>query len=196
MLTVRQRSTIRTRARSLRGADKRAFMARVTLAFLDGSPRRAESEFGWSRRAVAQGLQERQGGPRPPSRSKRSGRKRIEEQQPELLDAIMNIISEAQGNQVMVPATSQTPVADERVVPMSVTSLREELIAHPAWPQLNVPSRQTLSSLVRRLGFHFEPAHADWHAHSEATLETSTVSSVGEATCARGRGDLKASTAS
>jgi hypothetical protein len=42
--------------RRLRGADRRAFQAEVATEVCGGSPRRAESMFGWCRQAVQKGL--------------------------------------------------------------------------------------------------------------------------------------------
>ena len=43
-------------ARSLPASKRSAFQASVALEFCDGSPRLAESTFGWSRRAVQLGI--------------------------------------------------------------------------------------------------------------------------------------------
>ena len=43
-------------ARSLPASKRSAFQASVALEFCDGSPRLAESTFGWSRRAVQFGI--------------------------------------------------------------------------------------------------------------------------------------------
>jgi hypothetical protein len=44
----------------LRGADRRAFQAEVATEVCGGSPRRAESMFGWCRQAVQKGLIEQE----------------------------------------------------------------------------------------------------------------------------------------
>jgi hypothetical protein len=46
--------------RRLRGADRRAFQAEVATEVCGGSPRRAESMFGWCRQAVQKGLIEQE----------------------------------------------------------------------------------------------------------------------------------------
>ncbi len=45
-------------AKKLTGFKKRAFMAPVTIDYFNSSPRRAETELGWSRQAIATGLKE------------------------------------------------------------------------------------------------------------------------------------------
>jgi len=58
VLTEPQIATIKDAARKLTGAKRRAFQAQVTLDYLDGSARRAERLFGWSRKTVELGLHE------------------------------------------------------------------------------------------------------------------------------------------
>ncbi len=61
MLTDDFVATIRDAAEKLRGRQKRAFQAKVSVDYLGGSARRAETVFGWGREAVQKGLLERQG---------------------------------------------------------------------------------------------------------------------------------------
>lgn len=50
--------TIKSAARKLRGADRRAFQAEATRDYCKGSSRIAERKFGWGRDAVQKGLEE------------------------------------------------------------------------------------------------------------------------------------------
>ena len=61
MLTDAMVATIKDAAGKLRGRRKRTFQAKVTLDYLDGSARRAETVFGWGREAVGKGLLELEG---------------------------------------------------------------------------------------------------------------------------------------
>ena len=54
-------ATIKDAAAKLTGHPRRAFQAKVTLDYLGGSARRAETVFGWGREAVQRGLWEFQG---------------------------------------------------------------------------------------------------------------------------------------
>ena len=56
MLTEKIKSTLKDAAKKLTGSKKRAFMAQVTIDYLDSSPRYAETQLGWSRCAIAFGL--------------------------------------------------------------------------------------------------------------------------------------------
>ena len=57
-LTEQQMMTMKDAARKLTGVKRRAFQAQVTLDYLHGSARRAETVFGWSRKTVELGLNE------------------------------------------------------------------------------------------------------------------------------------------
>ena len=43
---------------TLTGSDRRLFQAKITNAYLDGNPNKAESVFGWGRNTVKLGLKE------------------------------------------------------------------------------------------------------------------------------------------
>ncbi len=62
MLSEKWKSTLKKVAQKLTGYKKRAFMAEVTEDYFDGSPRKAETQLGWSRQAIATGLKERETG--------------------------------------------------------------------------------------------------------------------------------------
>ena len=51
-------ATLKDAARKLTGAPRRAFQAQVTLDYLDGRARLAETVLGWSRETVTLGLHE------------------------------------------------------------------------------------------------------------------------------------------
>jgi hypothetical protein len=57
-LTEKIKSSLKDAAKKLTGFKKRAFMAQVTIDYFNSSPRRAETELGWSRQAIATGLKE------------------------------------------------------------------------------------------------------------------------------------------
>ena len=59
MLEAMAKSTIRDAAQKLTGLKKRAFMAKVTEDYFNGSARQAETHFDWNRNSVQRGLPER-----------------------------------------------------------------------------------------------------------------------------------------
>ncbi len=52
MLTEQIKLTLKDAAKKLTGSKKRAFMAQVTMDYWNSSPRKAETELGWSRKAI------------------------------------------------------------------------------------------------------------------------------------------------
>ena len=52
------KTTLIETALSLRGADRRLFMARTVRSLGQGGQRRAEDEFGWNRVAIRKGMHE------------------------------------------------------------------------------------------------------------------------------------------
>ena len=56
MLNKQFESTLKDAASKLTGFKKRAFMAQVDQDYFQSSPRKTESQLGWSRKAIATGL--------------------------------------------------------------------------------------------------------------------------------------------
>lgn len=62
ILTIEQIEDLRTTAKNMYGAKRRAFQAEIALKYCHGSPRKAEKIFGWGRRTVKVGLAELKSG--------------------------------------------------------------------------------------------------------------------------------------
>jgi hypothetical protein len=56
-LTEKIKSGLKDAAKKLTGFKKRAFMAQVTIDYFNSSPRRAQTELGWSRQAIGNGVE-------------------------------------------------------------------------------------------------------------------------------------------
>lgn len=92
MLTEKIKSTLKDAGKKLTGSKKRAFMAQVTIDYLNSSPRKAETELGWSRKAIATGLKELETGIVCVDNYQRRVRKKTEELLPNLEADIGNLI--------------------------------------------------------------------------------------------------------
>jgi hypothetical protein len=68
------------------------FQAQVSSALCDGNPRQAERRFGWGRQTVQKGLHEFQSGVRCLENFKARGRRRSEEQNPQLARDIRALV--------------------------------------------------------------------------------------------------------
>jgi hypothetical protein len=79
-------------AEKLNGWDRCIFMAKVVQFLGKGGQRRAEKEFGWNRGTIRRGMKGMANLCIHTKRIERRGRKRVEEQLPNLLEDIKEIV--------------------------------------------------------------------------------------------------------
>ena len=84
-------ATIKDAAQQLTGAKRRALQARVVLDDLNGSARRAETVFGWSRRTVILGLHALRTGLTCVANTSARGNRPTEEKWPQLAEDIRSL---------------------------------------------------------------------------------------------------------
>ena len=137
--------TIRSAAAKLTGLKRREFMAEVALQYCDGSARKAERWFGWGRDAVRTGLGEMRTGIRCLDNFAARGRKKTEEESPQLAEEIERIVEP----HAQADPKFQTPLAFTRITARAV---RDELLKNDAL-NLVIPSRQTIGEILNRLGY-------------------------------------------
>jgi Rhodopirellula transposase DDE domain len=136
---------IRLAARKLTGFHRREFQAEMAVKYCAGSPRKAEDVFGWRRTAVELGLQERRTGIRCLDNTAARGRKKSEEECPELAQRIHEIVEpESQADPKFQTTLAYTRITAQRV--------RDELLKDSALAE-SVPSRQTVGEMLGRLGY-------------------------------------------
>lgn len=137
--------SMRLAARKLTGYRRRAFQAEMAAKYCGGSPRKTEDVFGWRRTAVALGLHERRTGIRCLDHTTTRGRKKTEEQSPELAQRVHEIVEPtAQADPKFQTTLAYTRITAERV--------RHELLQDPALAE-RVPSRQTVGAILGRWGY-------------------------------------------
>src|SRR5262245_14490654 len=83
---------LRSAAHRLTGHARRLFQAEVATRLCGGSARAAERRFGWGRAAIDQGLHEAAGGIRGLENFAARGRRRWEEQHPQLAADIRALV--------------------------------------------------------------------------------------------------------
>ncbi len=83
--------TIKSAAKKLSGAKRRAFQAEVTKKYCGGRARVAERQFGWRRVAVQKGLDEMETGIIVPNK-KRTGRPSYSQRLPNLQNDIRSLV--------------------------------------------------------------------------------------------------------
>lgn len=137
---------IKAAARKLTGAKRRAYQAQTTQELLEGSARRAETVFGWSRRTVTVGLHERRTQIRCQERFADRGRKRTEVQAPDLVEAIHRLAEPRS----QVDPKFKTPFLYTR---LTAAALRQALIEQAGYASEALPTVRTLSAILNRLNY-------------------------------------------
>lgn len=116
-------------AETLRGAERRRFMAQVTKMLGPGGQRQAEAVFGWNRGTIRKGLIEMEGGA-PLTKAKASGRKAAEHHLPHLLDDICDLLKQRSS---------------------SAAVTRDRLISDKGYTHDALPSSETIRKKINRL---------------------------------------------
>ena len=139
---------IRSGARRLTGFRRRAFLAEVATALCDGNPRQAERRFGWGRDTVAKALHEAQRGMRCLEHFAARGRRRSEDQNPQLAADIRAIVE---------PHSYTDPQlkSARRYTHLSAAEVRDALIAKGHSPE-ELPSARTIREILKRMNYRLK----------------------------------------
>jgi transposase len=133
----------------LTGAKKRAFMAKATQDYFNGSARQAETYMGWSRKAVATGLKELETGIICQDNNQGKGRKKTEEKTPQLEEDIRSLVDDkAQADPQLKTVFCYTKI--------SARAVKEALIAEKGYGIEELPSRQTIGTVLNRMGYRLK----------------------------------------
>lgn len=146
-LTEDFRHLARQTVASLRGADRRRFMARTVLALGHGGQRRAEAQLGWNRVTIRKGIAELNA-PNPGHDDfSARGRLRAEERLPNLLADIKDIVTgQSQADPRFRTLRLYTRLTAEEV--------RRQLIDRKGYRDGAWPTARTLRTKLNDLGFH------------------------------------------
>jgi hypothetical protein len=136
-------------AHSFHGAQRRRFMAQ-TVEALDLTQRQAALLLGWARDTVRKGLHELHSGITCLDNFSARGRKPVEARLSHLLDDICDLVHD----QLQTDPTFQTTRLYCRV---SAAEIRKQLIDRKGYPEKQVPSIQTITTKLNRLGFRLRP---------------------------------------
>src|SRR2546426_2067539 len=138
-------ATIKDAAQKLTGAKRRAFQAQVTLDYLNGSARRAEAVFGWSRRTVLLGLHELRTGITCVDNIAARGNRTTEENWPQLAEDMRSLAEPHR----QVDPKFQSPFWYTR---MTAKAMRQALIDKKNWEDSQLPCENTIGNILNRLG--------------------------------------------
>ena len=145
-LTEKIKSSLKDAAKKLTGFKKRAFMAQVTIDYFNSSPRRAETELGWSRQAIATGLKELETGIICVDNYRARGRKKTEELLPNLEADIKSLVE-------MYSQADPKLQSTFALTKISARAVREALKEEKGYRDEQLPSRQTIGDILNRMGY-------------------------------------------
>jgi hypothetical protein len=134
-------------AQTLKGAERRRFLAQTVQALGVGGQRRAERELGWSRVTIRKGLQELTRGVTCVDAFSLRGRKPSEHHLPNLLADIATIVD----------AQSQTDPqfrSNRLYTRLTAAEVRRQLIAQKGYRDHELPSVRTIATKLNDLGYH------------------------------------------
>jgi transposase len=140
---------LRLGAQRLTGHQRRLFQAQVCLALCDGNPRQAEYRFGWGRHTVHKGLHEYQSGIRCLENVQGHGRRRTEEQNPQLAQDIRAIVE---------PQTYADPErrSSRRYSNLSAAEVLTALTTTQGYHAADLPSERTMRDILNRMGYRLK----------------------------------------
>jgi hypothetical protein len=147
VLTEEVRHHLIETAQSLKGSDRRLFMARTVKLLGPGGQRRAERELSWNRHTIRKGMHELNSGIVCVDAFGQRGRSRAEERLPRLLDDI----------EAIVDAQSQADPrfrAQRLYTRLSAAVVRRQLIELKGYSPDEVPAIRTISDKLNQLGYH------------------------------------------
>jgi Rhodopirellula transposase DDE domain len=141
---------LKSAACQLRGSQRRQFLGEVCLGLCGGNARQAEARFGWGRETITKGFEEFsavQAGLVVP-KSKNLGRKRSEEQNPQLAIDIRLIVE---------PHTHSDPeLKTERLYTnLSAAEVRQALLDR-GYSEEEVPRERTMRDILNRMNYRLK----------------------------------------
>lgn len=139
------KSTLKNASKSLTSYRRRAFQAQVSLDYFNGNPRKTERELGWSRQTVIRGLNELQSGFICYDQIGR-GNHKTEEKYPLLKNDIQAIV---EPHSQTDPSFRSTQMYTKK----TAKSVRQTLIKDYSYNEEQLPTENTINSILNRLGY-------------------------------------------
>ena len=133
-------------AKTLKGSDRRLFMARTVKHLDPGGQRRAERELGWNRITMRKGMHELESGFICLDAFSARGRKRAEVHLPHLLDDIRDLVDSQSQNDPQFRS-------QRLYTRLSATEVRRQLMAQKGYQDAQLPTPQTLSAKLNDMGY-------------------------------------------
>lgn len=134
-------------SQTLKGHERRLFMAKVVRLLGSGGQRQAETELGWNRGTIRKGSRELNSGFRCEDAFRARGRKRTEEQLPHLCGDIKAIVDA----QSQIDPSFKTQRLYTR---LSAAEVRRQLLVQKQYTEAQLPSEQTIRRRLNQLGYY------------------------------------------
>lgn len=145
-MTPSQIADLRLAASKMKGPKKREFLAEMTIKYCNGSARVSETIFGWNRKTVKLGLAEKKTGIICiGAKLGRSGRKRWEDQNPEIAEKLMEL-AEAHGQQD--PSFKSTICYTRLTASAAIMELKKL-----GYSEEKLPKPSTMNDILNRMGY-------------------------------------------
>ena len=145
-LSEGQKELYRTTGKTLKGHERRVFMARVVKLLGQGGQSQAQRDLGWNRNTIRKGLHELESGKRCIDNYGARGRKRAEEHLPNLLQDIREIVD---GQSQTDPSFESSRLYTR----LSAAAVRRALITKKGYTDEGLPSQETIRVRLNELGY-------------------------------------------
>ncbi len=135
-------------AKRLKGSQRRQFQAEVCTRLCSGSSRKAEQRFGWGRESVTKGLREQAGEVVIVHHTSRRGRRRSEDENPQLAVDIPLIVE---------PCTQSDPElkTSRQYTNLSAGEVRQALL-QKGYSDEELPSERTIRDILNRMNYRLK----------------------------------------
>ncbi len=148
-INERIKSVIKDACKRLTGAKRRAYQADITMEYFDGSAYKAEREMGWGRESVTKGLKEAHSGIRCVDNYQGRGRNRTEDNIPGIKEDIISLAEhQTQADPSMKSSLTYTRITGK--------GLRKALIDEKGYKDEDLPSEDTMSNILNRMGYNLK----------------------------------------
>lgn len=145
-----KKELIKDAAKRLKGHEKRAYIAKISLDYFQGNARQTERGMGWGRECVQKGLKEKETGIRCIDGYKVTGRKRTEEKLPNLSKDI-RLLAELQTQ--ADPSMKSGSLTYTRI---TTKAMRKALIEEKGYTDEGLPCEVTIGNILNRLGYNLK----------------------------------------
>jgi hypothetical protein len=149
-LTPAEKELHQETIKTLRGVERRLYMARVAETLGRGGPVLLERELGWNRVTLNKGRHELRSGFRCVDDYASRGRKRVESQLPNLRDDIRALAEQ-------YSQTDPSFQSQRLYLRLSAASVRQQLIDQKGYTAEALPSEEVIRQRLNTMGYTLQP---------------------------------------